>query len=214
GLPCMHPRDPLRIGYHVVTSGRDIVAETRAFYDDLAMLDTSDNLALILVDLQNDYFPGGRNPVVGARAAADVARKVLDKAREKHETVIHVQHVSIRPGATFFLRDTPGIDFHPLVAPQPGEIIVQKHHPNAFRETALLQELRNREITRIFFCGMMTHMCIDTTVRAASDLGFRCVVVGEATATKDLTWGEVTVPAAHVQAAFLAGLNGLFAKVI
>jgi nicotinamidase-related amidase len=61
---------------------------------------------------------------------------------------------------------------------------------------------------------MMTHMCIDTTVRAASDLGFACTVVGDATATKDLTHGNVTVPAAHVQAAYLAGLNGLFAKVI
>ena len=77
--------------------------------------------------------------------------------------------------------------------------MVQKHHPNAFRETHLLDELRSRQISRLFFCGMMTHMCIDTTARAASDLGFKCVVVGEATATKDLTHGKITVPAAHVQ---------------
>jgi nicotinamidase-related amidase len=57
-------------------------------------------------------------------------------------------------------------------------------------------------------------MCIDTTVRAASDLGFQCIVVGDATATKDLTCGSITVTAAHVQAAFLAALSGSFAKVI
>jgi nicotinamidase-related amidase len=178
------------------------------------MTDAYGNIALILVDIQDDYFPGGRNPVVGAETAATVAKQVLDKAREKGELIIHIQHIAMRPTATFLLPDTPGIDFHPLVAPLPDEIVVKKHHPNAFRETSLLDELRRRQISRLFFCGMMTHMCIDTTVRAASDLGFPCVVVGEATATKDLTYGNITVPAAHVQAAFLAGLSGLFAKVI
>jgi len=173
-----------------------------------------DNQALILVDIQNDYFPGGRNPVVGAEAAATVTKNVLDKAREKHEAIIHIQHTSLRPNATFLLPDTPGSDIHPLVAPLPDETVVQKHHPNSFRDTTLLAELQSRQISRLFFCGMMTHMCIDTTVRAASDLGFQCIIVGDATATKDLTYGSITVPAVHVQAAFLAALSGLFAKVI
>jgi nicotinamidase-related amidase len=173
-----------------------------------------DTSALILIDIQNDYFPGGRNPLVEAEAAAQVAREVLEKSREEHHTIIHVQHFSLRPNASFFLPGTPGIEIHPLVAPRPGEIVVQKHHPNSFRETGLLDELRGRNLSRLVFCGMMTHMCIDTTVRAACDLGFACTVVGDATATKDLTHGNLTVPAAHVQAAYLAGLNGLFAKVI
>jgi nicotinamidase-related amidase len=152
--------------------------------------------------------------LVGAEAAAEVARQVLDKAREKHEPVIHIRHTSLRPNATFFLPNTPGAQIHPLVAPLPDEVVVQKHHPNSFRETTLLDELRSRQVSRLYVCGMMTHMCIDTTVRAASDLGFECIVVGAATATKDLTHGSVTVPAPHVQAAFLAALSGLFARVI
>ena len=178
------------------------------------MTDNQDNQALILVDIQNDYFPGGRCPLVGSEAAATVAKKVLDKARGKHEPIVHIQHTSPRPNATFLLPNTSGAQIHPLVAPMPDEIVVQKHHPNSFRETALLDELRSRGISRLFFCGMMTHMCIDTTVRAAADLGFRCIVVGDATATKDLTYGSITVPAVHVQAAFLAALSELFAKVI
>jgi nicotinamidase-related amidase len=181
---------------------------------DFAMADTQDNQALILVDIQNDYFPGGKNPLVGADVAVTMAKKVLDKAREKHEPIIHIQHISLRSSATFFLPGTPGADIHPLVQPQPGEIVVQKHHPNSFRETTLLGELQSRQILRLYFCGMMTHMCIDTTVRAASDLGFQCIVVGDATATKDLTHGNITVPAGHVQTAFLAALNGSFANVI
>jgi nicotinamidase-related amidase len=178
------------------------------------MADTLDRTALILVDIQNDYFPGGLHPLVGAEAAAAIAHKVLKQSREEHDTIIHIQHISLRPNATFFLPGTPGIEFHPLVVPQAGEIVVQKHHPNSFRETSLLDELRSRNISQLIFGGMMTHMCIDTTVRAACDLGFQCTVVGHATATKDLTHGGVTVPAAHVQAAYLAGLNGLFAKVV
>jgi nicotinamidase-related amidase len=170
--------------------------------------------ALILVDIQNDYFSGGRNPLVGSEDAAEVARQALDKSRERQETIIHVQHTSLRPNATFFLPGTPGAEIHPLVAPRPDELVVQKHCPNSFRETTLLEELRRRNISQLTFCGMMTHMCIDTTVRAACDLGFACTVIGAATATKDLTHGSITVPAAHVQAAYLAGLNGLFAKVI
>jgi nicotinamidase-related amidase len=151
---------------------------------------------------------------VGAEAAATVAQKVLEKAREKHEPVIHIQHISLRPNATFFLPNTHGAEIHPLVVPLPSELVVVKHHPNSFRETTLLDELRSRQISRLFFCGMMTHMCVDTTVRAAADLGFQCVVVGDGTATKDLTYANTTVPAEHVQAAFLAALGGLFAKVI
>lgn len=174
----------------------------------------NDASALILVDIQNDYFPGGRNPLVGPEAAAQVARQVLEESRQQQHSIVHVQHIALRPNATFFLPGTPGIEFHPLVAPRPDEIVVQKHHPNSFRETTLLDELRSRNIVQLRFCGMMTHMCIDTTVRAACDLGFTCTLVGAATATKDLTHGNLTVPAAHVQAAYLAGLNGLFAKVI
>jgi nicotinamidase-related amidase len=166
------------------------------------------------VDIQNDYFPGGGNPLVGLEAAVMVDKKVLDNAREKHEPIIHIQHTSLGPNATFFSPGTPGSEIHPLVMPLPEEIVVQKHHPNSFRETPLLDELRSRKISRLFFCGMMTHMCIDTTVRAAADLGFQCIVVGDATAAKDLTYGNITVPAIDVQAAFLAALSGLFAKVI
>jgi nicotinamidase-related amidase len=175
---------------------------------------TDDKQALILVDIQNDYFPAGSSPLIGADAAAKAACHMLDRAREKLEFIIHVQHVSLRPAASFFLPNTPGVEIHSSVTPWPNEVVIQKHYPNSFRETALLEVLRHRNISRLCFCGMMTHMCIDTTVRAAVDLGFKCSVVADATATKDLTYREVTATAAAVQAAYLAALDGLFAEVI
>jgi nicotinamidase-related amidase len=73
--------------------------------------------------------------------------------------------------------------------------------------------LRGRDIGRLVIVGMMTHMCIDTPTRAAADLGFECVLVHDACATRDLSFGGRMVPAATVQGAFMAALDGLFAKV-
>jgi nicotinamidase-related amidase len=91
---------------------------------------------------------------------------------------------------------------------------VVKHYPNSFRETILLSELQTRGIKEVTIVGMMTHMCIDTTVRAANDLGFSVTVIAEACATKDLTFGDRTVAAADVQAAYLSALDGSFANVV
>lgn len=169
--------------------------------------------ALLLIDIQNDYFPGGAMELVGSREAGEQAGTLLAAFRDKGLPVIHVQHISTRAGATFFLPDTPGIEIHSCVAPREGETVVRKHFPNGFRETPLLAHLRERGITRLVIGGMMTHMCVDTTTRAAADLGFECVLAHDACATRALAFGGSTVAAADVQTAFMASLNGAFARV-
>jgi len=126
---------------------------------------------------------------------------------------VHIQHIAAYPGATFFLPGTKGAEIHEAVRPRDGEPVFQKHYPNAFRETPLLEHLRANEVSRLVIVGMMTHMCVDTTVRAAADLGLTCVLAHDACATLDLSFGDVNVPAASVQAAYLAALNGIFADV-
>lgn len=170
--------------------------------------------AFLLVDIQNDYFPGGAMELAGSPEAVLRAGKLLQVFRQKSLPVIHIQHVATRPGAPFFRPDTPGVAIHANVAPVAGEILLQKHFPNSFRETSLLEYLRQQEITQLVIAGMMTHMCIDTTIRAAADLGFQCVLAHDACATKSLSFGGVTVSAEQVQAAYLAALEGLFAKVL
>ncbi|MCE1204887.1 MAG: cysteine hydrolase [Holophagaceae bacterium] len=170
--------------------------------------------ALLLVDLQNDYFPGGAMELVGSPGAGRQAGRLLAAFRAQALPVVHVQHVALRPGATFFLPGTPGAEIHSGVAPLPGEPVFQKHFPNSFRETPLREHLRRLGVTELVVAGMMTHMCIDTTVRAAFDLGFTCRLAGDACATRDLALSGATVPAAQVQAAFLAALHGTFAQVM
>jgi len=126
---------------------------------------------------------------------------------------VHIQHVSNRPGASFFLPGTEGVNIHASVAPLAGETVLQKSFPNSFRGTQLQEHLRGLGADHLVIAGMMTHMCVDATTRAAFDLGFSCSLAHDACATRALAFGEQRVPAAQVHAAFLAALAGLYAKI-
>ena len=170
--------------------------------------------ALILVDIQNDYFPGGSMALEGMEQAADNAARLLARFREQGAPLFHVQHLSVRPGATFFLPDTPGAGHNPRVAPAAGEPVITKHFPNAFRDTTLLESLREAGVDDVLIAGAMSHMCIDATTRAAFDLGFGCTVAADACATRDLVFQGETVPAAQVHASFMAALAVPYARVV
>jgi nicotinamidase-related amidase len=165
------------------------------------------NQALLLIDIQNDYFPGGRMELTGAEEAAGKAAAILSRFRESNLPVIHVAHESLREGATFFLPGTAGQKIHAFVQPLPEEKVIVKNFPNSFVNTPLQETLRKLEITHIILCGMMTHMCVDATARAAKDLGFTVTLVHDATATRDLTFAKAHVAASHVQTAFSAALS-------
>ncbi len=170
--------------------------------------------ALVLIDIQMDYFPGGTMALEGPEKAAAEAAKLLAAARERGLPICHIQHAQLRPGANFLLPGTPGAEIHPLVAPAPGERVFAKHYPNSFRETELSAYLAERGITDLFLAGMMTHMCVDTTTRAAFDAGYRCILAHDASATRALAFGDTEVPAAHVHAAYMAALGAVFAEVV
>lgn len=170
--------------------------------------------ALLIVDIQNDYFPGGAMELEGADAAGAHAGEALARFRAKGLPIIHVRHLSVRPGATFFLPNTRGAEIHAAVKPQGGEPVIEKNFPNSFRNTTLQAELEKRGIKNLVVAGMMTHMCVDATVRQAADLGYKVTLIGDACATRAQSYGGETVPARQVHAAFLAALNGFYAKVV
>jgi nicotinamidase-related amidase len=171
------------------------------------------SIALILIDIQNDYFPGGRMELVGSLEAAGAAARLLACFRKATWPVYHIQHISAQPAATFFLQGTAGVDIHHSVLPHPGEPVITKHFPNSFRDTGLLERLKVDGVDQLLICGMMTSMCVDATVRAAFDLGFGCTVAKDACATRDLMLDGETVPAKQVQIAFLAALSAVYAQI-
>jgi len=163
--------------------------------------------ALLVIDIQKDYFPGGKYPLVEPLDAAKKAYMLLQCFREHGGHHIRIQHISLEPNATFFIKGDHGSDIHDSAPHFVGEPIVYKHYPNSFRETNLLEILREWGIERVVITGMMTHMCVDATARAAADLGFKVIIAEDACATRDLKYGDTTIPADHVHKAFLAALK-------
>jgi nicotinamidase-related amidase len=170
--------------------------------------------ALVLIDIQNDYFPGGRWTLSGVDAAADNAARVLAAARTAGDLVVHVRHEFPTADAPFFARGSEGARIHPKVKNLEGEPVLLKHHVNCFRETDLKALLDRHGVEEVVICGAMSHMCVDAGARAASDLGYRCVVVHDACATRDQEFDGVVVPAGQVHAAFMAALRFGYATAL
>jgi nicotinamidase-related amidase len=170
--------------------------------------------ALLIIDIQRDYFPGGAYPLVEPEAAALAAQSVLEGFRARGEPVIHVRHLSPEDDATFMVGGTEGVEIHPLVAPVEGERVIEKGAPNSFLDTGLQDTLRDAGIDELVVVGMMSSMCVDATVRAAADLGLAVTVAHDGCAAPDLRFGNTHVPGESVHAAFMAALDGTYATVV
>ncbi|HEY3476598.1 MAG TPA: cysteine hydrolase family protein [Anaerolineales bacterium] len=169
--------------------------------------------ALLVIDFQKDHFPGGKLPLANALEAARKAYMLLQCFREHGGHHVHIQHISKQPDAGYFISGDRGTDIHDSVAHFEGEPIVYKHTPNAFLNTDLVALLKSWEIERVVITGMMTHLDVDATARAAAELGFRVILAEDACATRDLQFGETVIPADLVQKSFVAAFQS-YGKVM
>lgn len=159
--------------------------------------------ALLIIDIQQFYYPGGAASLVQPEKASANASKVLYSFRAKGDLVVHVRHEASRGG-----------EIHTDVAPIDGEKVFTKSEVSCFNGTDLLTYLQEKQITKLVIAGMMTHMCVEAAVRAAHDLGFEVTLVGDACATRDLEFEGKKVAAADVHASTLATLSRTYAKVV
>lgn len=169
--------------------------------------------AVIVVDIQEEYFADGLLPLVDVQSAADAAAKLIAHARRRGDAIVYIQHEFPDPDIPFFKPGSAGVEINATVRPQPGDAILVKNHPNSFRDTDLLQLLHDEEVSSLVIVGSMTHMCIDATARAAVDLGYPVTVAHDACATRDLEFAGTVVPAKQVHSAFMAALAFAYAKV-
>jgi nicotinamidase-related amidase len=172
------------------------------------------NTALIIVDLQNDYFQGGKWELEGTEAAANNAVLLINKFRSQSWPIVHVRHEFPSSDAPFFTPNSEGVKVHPSVKELDGEPVIVKHQINSFRETNLKETLESLAVERVLICGAMSHMCIDAVTRAANDYGYSCIVAHDACATLALEFNGVTVPASQVHAAFMSALDFAYANVL
>lgn len=170
--------------------------------------------ALIVVDIQNDYFSSGKWPLVGAEAAAEKAAQVIDAFRKAGDLVVHIRHEATDADAPFFVAGSEGAQLHPTVLNRPDEAVIVKHQINSFRDTGLKALLDQHGIDQLVVVGSMSHMCTHGIARAAVDFGYATTVIHDACATHDLEFNGVKVPAAQVHAAFMAALEFGYGAVI
>lgn len=164
---------------------------------------TLSDTALLLIDIQHFYFPGGKSELVAPASASQNAKKLLRKFRDAKAVIIHVRHNS-----------EPGGDIHEDVRPMEGEKVISKDEVNAFKSTDLLDYLKKNNIKKVVVAGMMTHMCVEAATRAAHDFDFDVTVIHDACATRALKFGSVAISAKDVHYGTLASLSRYYAKVV
>ncbi len=158
--------------------------------------------ALLLIDIQNFYFPGGKSELVEPENAAMNAAKLLSEFRKKSLPVVFVCH-----------RSSTQSEINDIVKPKEGEKIIFKDAVNSFKGTDLLEFLKLKKISSLVICGMQTHMCVEAAVRAASDFGFNCTLIYDACATKDIVFEGKTIKASDVHYSTLSTLKS-YSRVI
>lgn len=170
--------------------------------------------ALILIDIQNDYFDGGKWTLEAMQLATSNAARVLAGARAAGDKVIHVRHEFGSDDAPFFAPGSTGARIHEQVQPLPDEPVVLKHQVNAFLGTDLKAQLDADGIEQVTLVGAMSHMCIDAAARASSDFGYATTVIHDACATRNQEFEGQAIPAAQVHGAYMAALAFAYARVI
>lgn len=163
---------------------------------------SSRDTALVIIDVQDFYFPGGSMPLVNPEKAAANIGKLLEKFRKDKRPIIHIRHNSSR-----------GAEIYKSVAPAKGEEVITKNYANSFRETEFLKVLKENNINNLIITGMQTHMCVEAAVRAAADFGFKCTVISDACATRDLTFKNKTIRAEEVHNSTLSSLSRTYAEI-
>lgn len=159
--------------------------------------------ALLLIDIQDIYFTPGPLLLDNPTKAAKNAAVLLERFRNDEKPVIHVKH-----------NFEAYSDINEIVKPIGNEKIVYKDYPNSFLKTDLEEYLVQNDIEQLVVAGMMSHMCIDTTVRACQNYGYKVTLIEDACTTQSLKFKDVEIPAKIVHNTYMASLDGMFAKVM
>lgn len=179
-----------------------ILSVAFAFSTILMIHAQKSNTALLLIDIQDFYFSGGKMELVNPEPAARKAATILDEFRKEGLTVVHIRHNS-----------EPGGEINIIVKPVQGEKVFSKSEVNSFLGTGLNDYLKSKNIQTIVICGMQTHMCVEAATRAGRDLGYKCILIHDACATRDLKFDDKIIKSDDVHYSTLSTLKN-YASVI
>lgn len=166
---------------------------------------------LLVIDVQNDYFAGGKMELALPNAALEKINQLEDYFLKQKLPIIYIQHIKHQKPADFFEAGSIGAELHPRLKTQANSIVIEKHFPDSFYQTDLETIVKQQGVEQLVICGMMTHMCITETTKAAQERELHPILISDATATKSLMIDGEYKAAEKVQKDSLAKLAD-FAK--
>ena len=177
-------------------------------------MDSKVKRALLVIDVQNEYFPGGALPIKHPVDHLQNILEVMDAAREQGVTTVVVRHHQPDPQSPLFCKGSPNWELHPDVASRPHDLLLDKQLPGSFTNTGLENFLREREIDTVAVAGYMTQICCDTTAREAFHRGFKVEFLRDATGTLDVENAAGKASAEELHNAILVSQQMFISEVV
>ncbi len=171
------------------------------------------NRALLVIDVQNEYF-SGKLPVAHPANSLENILRAMDTAHAAGIPVVVIQHSAPQPESAVFRRGSPQWELLAQVASRPHDAIVEKNLPGSFTGTELEAWLRGHGIDTVVIAGYMTQMCCDTTARQAAHLGLQVEFLSDATGTLNIQNPAGKVTAEELHRAILVTQQMRFSRVL
>lgn len=166
--------------------------------------------AVIIIDIQNDYFEEGLYPQFNAKVALENNLNILEKANKCGDLIILIKHESEKG---FLVKNTKGADIHDALKPYEGEcIIVVKQHADAFLNTTLNSILNENKITEICLSGMMTQNCVTHTAISNSADEYNVIVIANACSAPTQMVHNVAIRALTDRVTVVESINDVYMK--
>lgn len=169
--------------------------------------------ALLVIDVQNEYF-SGLLPITHPQGNLSNILRVMDAAAAGGIPIVVIQHTFTDPDKPFFQRGTPQWELHPEVRKRQYDLLLEKNLPGSFTGTELEAWLRRQGVDTVVIAGYMTHMCCDTTAREAVHRGFSAEFLSDATGTLPLDNSAGIVSAEELQRAILCAQQMMLSEVL
>lgn len=168
--------------------------------------------ALLVIDLQNDYFPEGQFPLWNTESTLLNIERAIEKAKLQNVPVIIIQHIanSDLGIAPFFNKGTKGADVYPrILAAAPDAPIVVKEFADSFVETQLEETLSQLEVTELLVCGMMTQNCVTHTAISKSAEKYEVSILADCCTTVSEMLHNIALHAVSTRVPLVASSEAL-----
>jgi len=169
--------------------------------------------ALLVIDVQNEYFTG-KLPISYPAGSFRNILAAMDAAPDAGVAVIVIQHTNTAPGAATFRKGTPEWELHDEIKRRSCDLLLEKTLPGSFTGTGLSGWLQDHDIGSITIAGYMTQMCCDTTARQAFHRGYPVIFLADATGTLSVSNDAGSIRDEDLHRAILVTQQMRFSRVM